>query len=138
MTYTFKLARRLAVLPQLVALAGLFLFSACAGDTTAPDNLTDANWRDRNISAVSVSPTTITLETNQSAKFHGQIHTSLSDTLSNAVVWSATGGTIDSTGAYVAGTAAGTYSVIVSDAAGTQADTAIVRIAATEAHRSAE
>jgi hypothetical protein len=46
------------------------------------------------------------------------------------VNWSATGGTIDAGGTYVAGDTAGSYRVIASNTAGTHADTATVSISA--------
>ena len=37
MTYTYKLARRLAISRNLAMLNVLVLFAACAGETTAPE-----------------------------------------------------------------------------------------------------
>jgi len=47
--------------------------------------------------------------------------------------YTATGGSIGSTGAYVAGQTAGTYRVVASDTTGTLADTAVVTITSTSA-----
>ena len=49
------------------------------------------------------------------------------------MAWSATGGTIDPSGAYTAGTTAGTYRVVAANMPGTLADTASVSITVTDA-----
>ena len=45
------------------------------------------------------------------------------------VTWSATGGEVDPSGVYTAGTTAGTYQVIAANTAGTLADTSVVTVA---------
>jgi hypothetical protein len=117
MTYTFKLARRLAVSRRLSMLPALFLFAACNGDTTAPEGSpgdpppagTEANAAVP--VAVEINPRTVTVETNQLIRFLAQGRNSEGDTVSAPIIWSATGGTILPDGRFSAA-AAGTYTVV--------------------------
>src|SRR6476659_7748413 len=121
MTYTFKLARRLAVsrtfLPVLLVLA------ACGGDATAPEVPTEqptsgtaTKAADRLSVALQVSPRDVTLETNQLIQFRAHGRTSSGDSVGAAVTWSTTGGTILPDGRFSAA-AIGTYKVIGSNRA---------------------
>ena len=117
MTYTFKLARRLAVSRHFTMLPVLLLFAAClGGDATAPDGSPPASgnqWRPRDVSpvAVQVEPSSVTLETNQLIHFRALGRTSGGDSVGAAVTWSTTGGTILPDGRFSAA-AIGTYKVI--------------------------
>ena len=101
MTYTFKLARRLAVSRTL----GLALFAACSGgDATAPDSSPahpwtsgsqdDPRFRQTAPVTVSISPRNVTVETNQLIRFLAEGRNSAGDSVEAPVEWSATGGTI--------------------------------------------
>jgi hypothetical protein len=92
MTYTFKLARRLAVSRRFTMLPAMLLFAACNGDTTAPET----DWRPREVSPVSVSvnPSTVTIETNQLIRFLAHGRNSAGDSVYAPITWHATGGTI--------------------------------------------
>ena len=123
MTYTFKLARRLAVSRHLSMLPVILLFAACAGsDATAPNGSQEppvgAQWRPRDITpvAVRVEPSSVTLETNQLIHFRALASNASGDSVGAAVTWSTTGGTILPDGRYSAA-AVGTYKVIGSNRA---------------------
>src|SRR5207248_6888658 len=62
--------------------------------------------------AVTVSPSTATVNEGATQQFTA--------TASSSVTWTATGGTIDSTGLYTAGNTAGTFSVTATDTSGNQ------------------
>jgi hypothetical protein len=100
MTYTFKLARRLAVSRRFSMLPAILLFAACVGDATAPDGSTNTQplggWRPREAAptAVSINPSKVTIETNQLIRFLARGRNDAGDSVSAPVTWSATGGTI--------------------------------------------
>jgi hypothetical protein len=136
MTYTFKLARRLAVSRDLVMLPVLLVFAACnGGDATAPEGspadspAVGTEWRPRDITpvAVRINPSSVTLETNQLIHFRAHGRTSAGDSVGAAVTWSTTGGTILPDGRFSAA-AIGNYAVIGRNRArgGVQLDTSFV------------
>ena len=141
MTYTFKLARRLAVSRTLGMLPALLLFAACSGgDATAPENSanpltpgssTDPRFRHSVPVTVSINPRSVTVETNQLIRFFAQGTTAMGDTVEAAVVWSASGGTILSDGRFSAA-ATGTFMVLARSPARERdrerIDTAIVKV----------
>jgi hypothetical protein len=136
MTYTFKLARRLAVSRNYMMLPALLVIAACNGDTTAPEGPTESpesstDWRPRDITpvAVQVSPSTVTIETNQLIHFRAHGQTSAGDSVDAAVNWSTSGGTILPDGRFSAA-AIGTYTVIgVNRVRGKiQVDTSVVQV----------
>ena len=99
MTYTFKLARRLAVSRTLGMLPALILIAACgADDTTAPDPSTQPVAS----AAVSVNPRKVTAETNQLIRFLATGRTIAGVRIPAPVVWSSTGGTILPDGRFTA------------------------------------
>ena len=114
MTYTFKLARRLAVSRTLGMLPALILFAACSGDTTAPDSapahpLTSGSQEDPRFRhtvpvTVRINPSRVTVETNQLIRFQAQGTTASGDTIDAPVQWAATGGTILPDGRFSAAT----------------------------------
>jgi hypothetical protein len=121
MTYTFKLARRLAVSRNFTMLPVLLVIAACSGDATAPESPTESpttgtEWRPRDITPVTVQvhPSTVTLETNQLIHFRAHGRTSAGDSVGAAVTWSTSGGTILPDGRFSAA-AIGTYTVIGSN-----------------------
>jgi hypothetical protein len=135
MTYTFKLARRLAVSRKFTMLPVLLLFAACnGGDATAPDGspaespTAGTDWSpDITPVAVRITPSSVTLETNQLIHFRAYGRTSAGDSVDAAVTWRTTGGTILPDGRYSAA-AIGTYAVIGRNyvRGGVQFDTSIV------------
>jgi hypothetical protein len=123
MTYTFKLARRLAVSRTLGMLPALILFAACSGgDTTAPDTSPAQ-------AAVSINPSIVTLETNQLIRFRATGTNSAGDSVAAPVLWSSTGGTILPDGRFSAA-ATGTFMVIgrLTDRPGEPVDTSTVDV----------
>lgn len=123
MTYTFKLARRLALghlaWPALVTVVG----SACsAGEPTAPTSSTIDP-----LVAVQVAPKTATIETNQTIRFSGKGLDAAGDSMAIAIEWTATGGTITVNGVFSA-SATGSFRVIGKGKGGTKADTSTVTV----------
>jgi hypothetical protein len=127
MTYTFKLARRLAVSRDFAMLIALALLAACTGDSTAPD-ASPINSTDNPV-ALQVSPRLVTIETSQRVQFRGQTHsqprTSKRGRASAAVTWEASGGTIGSDGMF-SSAAVGTFKVIGRGRGRKDADTSVV------------
>jgi len=120
MTYTFKLARRLAVSRLYSMLPVLLVFAACSGyDATAPEGspaespAAGTEWSPSDIIpvAVRVNPSSVTLETNQLIHFRAHGRNSAGDSVGTAVAWSTTGGTILPDGRFSAAVI-GTYAVI--------------------------
>jgi hypothetical protein len=118
MTYTFKLARRLAVSRNFAMLPLLLVLAACGGETTAPEAPTEqptsgtaTKGQDLIPVALRVSPQDVTLETNQLIQFRAHGRTSAGDSVGAAVTWSTSGGTILPDGRFSAA-AIGTYTVI--------------------------
>ena len=99
--------------------AGLYTAPAAAGTytITATDSTGNHASAAVNVTAIalSVSPTTASLSAGQTQQF----------TANAAVTWSATGGTITSSGLYTAPTAAGTYTVIATNSDGNQASATV-------------
>jgi hypothetical protein len=108
MTYTFKLARRLAVSRHLAMLPVLLLFAACSGDSTAPDSKPTLP---NDLAHFQVLPQAVTIETSQRVQFRARTGDSTDELIPTAVAWEATGGTIDSTGTFWA-SSPGTYRVV--------------------------
>src|SRR5918999_5274048 len=135
MTYTFKLARRLAVSRHFTMLPVLLVLAACGGDATAPEAPTEsptsgtARPRDITPVTVQVNPSIVTLETNQLIQFRAHGRTSAGDSVGAAVNWSTSGGTILPDGRFSAA-AIGTYTVIgVNRVRGKiQVDTSVVQV----------
>jgi hypothetical protein len=119
MTYTFKLARRLAVSRRLNMLPVLIILAACSSnDATAPegtpaDTPAGTDWSNRDLTpvAVRVTPNTVTLETNQLIQFSAHARTESGDSVGAAVTWRASGGTILPDGRFSAA-AIGSFDVI--------------------------
>jgi hypothetical protein len=79
---------------------------------------------------VVVTPDTATVAIGVTRAFSAIGKLSDSSTAPLGVSWTATGGTVDPSGVYTAGTVAGVYRVIATNTAGTLADTAVVTIPA--------
>ena len=120
MTYTFKLARRLAVSRAFGMLPALLLFAGCAGgDATSPENspidLPESGiyaWQPRESAPVVllVSPSSVTVETNQLLQVRARGRNRAGDDVAAPVTWSTTGGTILPDGRFSAASV-GTYQV---------------------------
>jgi hypothetical protein len=122
MTYTFKLARRLAVSRDFAMLAILAIVAACAGDsTTAPDSVESTPTK---AATLIVSPRSVTAETRQPVRFLGRSRTERGQVVTT-VAWSSTGGTISADGTF-SSAIVGTFKVIGRGRGWKHADTAIV------------
>jgi hypothetical protein len=142
MTYTFKLARRLAVLRSVALVSGLLFGAACAEDaTTAPgdgpsitptpvplDNSTVANAMTATLRKIYLAPANVSIKTYRTQQYRWYARTMSWDSVSVSVTLTATGGTITPSGLYTAGKNAGTYRVIAT--AGHFVDTSIVMLTA--------
>ena len=121
MTYTFKLARRLAVSRHFGMFACLALLAACAGETTGPeDPSTPAAFV-----AFRVVPGAVTVETNQPIRFRGENRAPRGELFLTALTWEASGGTIDEHGNFAAATP-GTYKVVGRPRGRGRSDTSVV------------
>ena len=112
MTYTYKLARRLAISRNLAMLYVLVLVAACAGETTAPEAPATPTTPAAPNGPVGfrVLPGTVTIEIDQRIRFRGEMRT-LWGWVSTPLSWEASGGSIDSLGNFSADTP-GTYRVV--------------------------
>lgn len=114
MTYTFKLARRLALSPQSAALTVLMLSAACAGDTTAPVADHPAGPTEPPAGGETgfrVLPGSMTIEVNQRIRFRGEFSNARGQVRQLPMHWKANGGTLEQDGTFHASTP-GTYRVI--------------------------
>jgi hypothetical protein len=132
MTYTFKLARRLAVSRTFVMLPAILVFAACSGDVTAPESPAGPlgpRPRETVPVTVSVTPRQVTVETNQLIRFLGYGRSSAGDSVYAPIAWRATGGTILPDGRF-SSAASGTFMVTgeARDRDEERIDTAIVTV----------
>jgi hypothetical protein len=89
----------------------LLVIAACSGDATAPEGSPDNPATGIMPVAVTVRPSSATLETNQLIHFRAHGHNSAGDSVGAAVTWSTSGGTILPDGRFSAA-AIGTYTVV--------------------------
>jgi len=125
MTYTFKLARRLAILRQYAVVTALVLLLACVKDFTAPEAWSTGS--PSNPASLQVIPRSVTIETRQPVQFRGQALTLRGTTIPTPVAWVASGGTINADGTFSSSTA-GTFKVIGRGRGRKQADTSVVNV----------
>jgi hypothetical protein len=123
MTYTFKLARRLAILRHLVVLTVLALLVACAKDLTAPDE--GSTGSSASAPSVHVLPSSVTVETSQPVRLRGLARTAGGKLESTQVAWTTSGGTINSDGVF-SSSLSGTFKVVGRGRGWKNADTSVV------------
>ena len=115
MTYTYKLARRLAISRKLGMSTAFALLAACAGDTTAPEVPANPGApSDPSLPTplgFRVLPSAITVEVEQSFRFRVDLRGARPGYRLPAMRWEATGGTITPDGTFSA-RRPGTYRVI--------------------------
>jgi parallel beta-helix repeat protein len=121
MTYRFKLSRRMALArgPGL-ALAGLLLTTACNNDLQDYSNLSDPGTALNSDAASTEAPVRLVAEVGQAIQLRaGRLFTGSTrrDAVPVDVVWTASGGTISSTGVFSAARV-GEYSVVAKSAPG--------------------
>lgn len=104
MTYTFKLARRLAVLRAAGACALLLLALGCDSSEAPLDPANDPG----ELEAIDVLPDSLTVETEQAVSFSAFTRTFTGGSSPIVVDWSASGGSITSSGVFTA-QSSGTY-----------------------------
>ena len=100
----------------------MITLSCSAGDIPSVPDSTPST------SSVVISPESIALGVNQAVQFSVIVTLSDGSTAAPSLAWSATGGTVDTSGQYTAGTVTGTYQVIAATRDGV-ADTAVVTVA---------
>src|SRR4051812_7116771 len=98
MTYTFKLARRLAISQHFSVFATIALLAACNGDATAPD--AGPSGPPVALSPVQISPQAITIETHQRVQFRRSTRNLHGDRILLPSVWASTGGSIGADGTF--------------------------------------
>jgi len=123
MTYTFKLARRLAVSREYAMLSVMAVLVACAGETTAPD--IEHTTRFPASLPIRVVPSAVTIEINQKVRFRGEHLGPRGERRSVPLFWQVTGGAIDAYG-YFTASASGTYKVIGRGRGRNKSDTSTV------------
>ena len=123
MTYTFKLARRLAMSRDLTMVTALILLAACAGDTTGPE-ATSTPINTGSDAGLRLVPRTVTIETNQRIRFRGQSLRGR-DRITD-LAWSATGGATITTNGIFSASTAGTYKVVGRGRGRNKSDTSTV------------
>lgn len=85
------------------------------------------------LTKITVSPKTVSLNAGATQQFGATANWSTGATTLPPITWSATGGSISTSGLYTAPTTAGTYRVIVAHSGGTLRDTATVTVTVTTA-----
>lgn len=86
--------------------------------------------------SIVVSPETTTLETGESRQFSASLRNSSGTEVSGAVSWQASGGSVDETGLYTAGSSAGSYFVTATHES--LADSAVVTVSPPPANQAPE
>ena len=111
--------------------AGTFrVIAVRQGDTMADTSAVTVTLPPPTLTAVEVTPASVSLETGETQQFSALGRMSDGSTSSVSVNWTETGGTINSSGLYTAGSTPGTFRVIATRQGGTQADTSTVTITA--------
>ncbi len=123
MTYTFKLARRLAILRHFVVLTVLALLVACAKDLTAPDG--GSTGSSASSPSVHVLPSSVTVETSQPVRLRGLARTVGGKLQTTQVAWTTSGGTINADGVF-SSSLSGTFKVVGRGRGWKNADTSVV------------
>jgi len=127
MTYTYKLAHRLAVVRSSTVLGLLVLATACRSDNLSPSGGSDTPAEASTAGAVVLMPRNVTAETDQPIKFAGFARSAAGDSLAGALQYTATGGTITPDGVFSAPTE-GTYRIIAKGDSTSKPDTGTVTI----------
>jgi hypothetical protein len=122
MTYTFKLARRLAILRHFVVLIALALLAACEKDLTAPEGASAGSLAHPKV--LQVIPRKVVVETSQRVRFQALAHAPERRRVPLNVSWLTTGGRIAEDGTF-SSSVAGTFKVI-GRGRGHRPDTSIV------------
>jgi hypothetical protein len=103
--------------------------ATCACTSPAIADTAFVNVTAPQLTKLTISPKTVSLAAGASQQFAVTASWNTGATTVPPVTWTASAGTVSSTGAYVAPSAAGTYQVIVAHTNGTVRDTAVVTVA---------
>ena len=96
--------------------------AACSGGGEGPPDVV--------LTSIDLSPASATLQVGATQQFSATGHYSDGSTASVAVTWSATGGTVSSSGVYTAGSVAGSYQVVATETGGSISKAAGVTLTA--------
>lgn len=88
------------------------------------------------LTKITVSPKTVSLNAGATQQFGATANWSTGATTLPPITWSATGGSISTSGLYTAPTTAGTYRVIVAHSGGALRDTAVITVSGTNSDAS--
>ena len=110
MTYTFKLARRLAILRHFMVLIALALLAACEKDFTAPEGASAGSLARPKV--LQVIPRKVVIETSQRVRFQALAPAPERRRVPLTVRWQTTGGRIAEDGMF-SSSVAGTFKVML-------------------------
>jgi hypothetical protein len=111
--------------------SGTYRVMAVAKDLSKADTVmvtVGSTSSTKTVKSLNVSPDPVTLQPGQTKQFSSLVTFSDGTTSSSGVSWSATGGSVSSSGLYTAGTSTGTYRVVAAASGSTVKDTAAVTI----------
>jgi Right handed beta helix region len=113
MTYTYRLSKRLAVLRRTALMALVAATMSCSQDLEPNDPLAPSLGvsRTKDSGKPRISPDSTTLAMGQTSKFVAYVTVGRGDSSQVQVTWSASGGTINSTGEFTSDSA-GTFRVV--------------------------
>ena len=106
------------------------VFSVATGGLTAPTPVQGPPPPPPTITQVNVSPSAPSVPAGGTAQFQATVSMSDGTTTSSAVTWTATGGTISSSGLFIAGASPGTYLVTATEPGSGLSGTASVTVTA--------
>jgi hypothetical protein len=125
MTYTFKLARRLAVSRRFGMLSALLFVAACAGENAMAPEGSSSN--SATPTSLQVYPQSIVVQTNQPVKFHGKILTLDGTSIVAPIAWASTGGVMNPDGTFTS-SKAGTFKIVGRGRGWKNSDTSTVTV----------
>jgi hypothetical protein len=123
MTYTFKLARRLARLRSLSLALPLALLACMAEGPSDPGEPPPEILP----ATLDVTPSSASISPSQTLSFQAIAHSDSGEVVAVEILWSASGGTIDQDGGFQA-SSSGTYQIIATEMLTGLADTALVTV----------
>src|SRR2546430_15125244 len=124
MPFMFKLSQRLARLRCATLLLSTAASSACEKPGASVSGPAQPGAQ---ITKVVVSPDGVSLFSSQRKQFTAYGRTEAGDSVAVAVSWSSSGGTISSSGVYVAGPTPGHFGVVATQTGGSLAGSAALR-----------
>jgi hypothetical protein len=125
MTYTFKLARRLAVSRRFCMLSALLLVAACSSENAmAPEGTTSNSATP---TSLHVYPRSVVIQTNQLVRFRGRARTLDGTSVVTSIAWASTGGVMNPDGTF-SSSLAGTFKIVGRGRGWKNSDTSTVTV----------